>query len=94
MSAPGAEGRTEHDRPTRLDLTRLAEYLVARRPDLLAGPLRAALFTGGRSNLTYLLGCGQREFRSTAAPPPTRPTGTGEARQAEARWTRWVSSRT
>ncbi|MDG4829890.1 phosphotransferase family protein [Solwaraspora sp. WMMD1047] len=48
--------------PAGLDLDRLAGYLRAHRPDLLDGPLRAALIAGGRSNLTYLVGSGDREF--------------------------------
>jgi aminoglycoside phosphotransferase (APT) family kinase protein len=48
--------------PAGLDLDRLAGYLRAHRPDLLDGPLRATLIAGGRSNLTYLVGSGDREF--------------------------------
>ncbi|MEE6263609.1 phosphotransferase family protein [Plantactinospora sonchi] len=48
--------------PSGLDLDRLAGYLGRHRPDLLAGPLRAELLTGGRSNLTYLVRGGDREF--------------------------------
>jgi aminoglycoside phosphotransferase (APT) family kinase protein len=48
--------------PAGLDLDRLAGYLRAHRPDLLDGPLRAALIAGGRSNLTYLVTSGDREF--------------------------------
>ncbi|MGC4807403.1 phosphotransferase family protein [Micromonospora sp. DT233] len=47
--------------PKGLDLDRLAAYLGARRPELAAGPLRARLIAGGKSNLTYLLRCAGRE---------------------------------
>ena len=45
-----------------LDLDRLAGQLRADRPDLLDGPLSAQLIAGGRSNLTYLVRSGAREF--------------------------------
>jgi len=48
--------------PSGLDLDRLAGYLAAHRPDLLAGPPRAELLAGGKSNLTYLVRTGEREF--------------------------------
>ncbi|MFD0973822.1 phosphotransferase family protein [Plantactinospora endophytica] len=48
--------------PSGLDLDRLAGHLAAHRPDLLTGPLRAELIAGGRSNLTYLVQAGEREF--------------------------------
>ncbi|MFB9238016.1 phosphotransferase family protein [Plantactinospora siamensis] len=48
--------------PAGLDLARLAGHLREHRPDLLAGPLRAELIAGGRSNLTYLVSAGDREF--------------------------------
>ena len=48
--------------PSGLDLDRLAGYLAGHRPDLLAGPPRAELIPGGRSNLTYLVHTGDREF--------------------------------
>ncbi|MCT2588887.1 phosphotransferase family protein [Streptomyces sp. N2-109] len=41
------------DNPPGLDLARLAAYLGRERPDLAAGPLRAEVIEGGRSNLTY-----------------------------------------
>ncbi|GIJ39864.1 phosphotransferase family protein [Micromonospora andamanensis] len=47
--------------PAGLDLDRLGGYLAAHRPDLAAGPLRAELIAGGRSNLTYLVHVGDRE---------------------------------
>ncbi|MFD6566414.1 phosphotransferase family protein [Micromonospora profundi] len=47
--------------PAGLDLDRLAGYLAEHRPGLAAGPLRARLIAGGKSNLTYLLSLGDRE---------------------------------
>ncbi|MEU8264543.1 phosphotransferase family protein [Micromonospora sp. NPDC048999] len=47
--------------PRGLDLERLAAYLATHRPELAAGPLSARLIAGGKSNLTYLLRCGDRE---------------------------------
>ncbi|MDH6123778.1 phosphotransferase family protein [Kitasatospora sp. GP82] len=41
--------------PPGLDLARLRERLDAELPGAVRGPLRARLFEGGRSNLTYLL---------------------------------------
>jgi aminoglycoside phosphotransferase (APT) family kinase protein len=41
------------DNPPGLDPGRLAAHLAAERPGLLAGPLRAEVIQGGRSNLTY-----------------------------------------
>ncbi|KJK56384.1 phosphotransferase family protein [Saccharothrix sp. ST-888] len=41
--------------PPGLDLVRLRERLDAELPGTVRGPLRARLFEGGRSNLTYLL---------------------------------------
>ena len=43
------------DTPPGLDLVRLRARLDADLPGLVSGPLRARLFEGGRSNLTYLL---------------------------------------
>nr|MDT0656877.1 phosphotransferase family protein [Micromonospora sp. DSM 115978] len=48
--------------PAGLDLDRLAHYLASHRPDLLDGPPRATLIAGGKSNLTYLVHSGGREF--------------------------------
>ncbi|MFI7553643.1 phosphotransferase family protein [Micromonospora sediminimaris] len=48
--------------PAGLDLDRLGDHLAAHRPDLAAGPLRAELIAGGRSNLTYLVHAGDREM--------------------------------
>ncbi len=45
-----------------LDLARLAGYLRTRVPDLAAEPLSAELIAGGRSNLTYRVCAGDREF--------------------------------
>lgn len=48
--------------PPGLDLDRLHGHLARERPDLAAGPLTAELIVGGRSNLTYLVTDGQREW--------------------------------
>ncbi|MEV4760085.1 phosphotransferase family protein [Micromonospora sp. NPDC049559] len=49
--------------PSGLDLDRLAAYLATHRPELLDGAApRAELIAGGRSNLTYLVRSGAREF--------------------------------
>lgn len=48
--------------PPGLALEPLADYLRARLPDGLAGPLRADLITGGRSNLTYRLTDGRSRW--------------------------------
>jgi aminoglycoside phosphotransferase (APT) family kinase protein len=45
-----------------LDLERLGAYLRETRPGLVAGDLRAALITGGRSNLTYDVTDGHRSW--------------------------------
>ncbi|GIJ80315.1 Predicted kinase, aminoglycoside phosphotransferase (APT) family [Micromonospora phaseoli] len=50
------------DSPAGLDLDRLRGFLAAHRPELAAGPLRAELVAGGRSNLTYLLQAGGQEL--------------------------------
>ena len=46
--------------PPGLDLTRLRPYLEAR--GLTSGPLRAQVYQGGRSNLTYLVDDGTRRY--------------------------------
>ncbi|MEV0426216.1 phosphotransferase family protein [Micromonospora sp. NPDC050495] len=46
--------------PRGLDLDRLRAYLATHRPELAAAPLSARLIAGGKSNLTYLLRCGDR----------------------------------
>ncbi|WP_229401299.1 phosphotransferase family protein [Micromonospora okii] len=64
MTDPGvAEAGTDPsaNAPRGLDLDRLAAYLAVHLPELAAAPLRARLIAGGRSNLTYLLRCGDRE---------------------------------
>jgi aminoglycoside phosphotransferase (APT) family kinase protein len=48
--------------PAGLDLDRLITYLRAHRPELLDGVPRARLIAGGRSNLTYHVHAGAREF--------------------------------
>lgn len=44
--------------PPGLDLAALRAYLDRERPAMVAGPLRAELIAGGRSNLTYFVGDG------------------------------------
>jgi aminoglycoside phosphotransferase (APT) family kinase protein len=64
-SPPPAAGRTALPG---LDLERLRAYLDRERPDLVAGPLTAALISGGKSNLTYLL-CNDRHRWVLRRPP-------------------------
>ncbi|MEU1204575.1 phosphotransferase family protein [Nocardia sp. NPDC005825] len=45
-----------------LDLTRLATWLDGARPGFAAGPLAGRLISGGRSNLTYVVGDGVSEW--------------------------------
>lgn len=45
-----------------VDLERLRDHLRRERPELARGPLTGSLIPGGRSNLTYLLGDGHREW--------------------------------
>lgn len=45
-----------------LDLDRLTRYLERAVPGLLAGPVRAALLPGGRSNLTYAVTDGRSRW--------------------------------
>lgn len=45
-----------------LDLAALRTWLDRERPGLIAGDLSAELITGGKSNLTYSVGDGAREF--------------------------------
>jgi aminoglycoside phosphotransferase (APT) family kinase protein len=45
-----------------LDLAHLSDYLARERPGLAAGPLTGQLIVGGRSNLTYLVSDGRREW--------------------------------
>jgi aminoglycoside phosphotransferase (APT) family kinase protein len=65
MTEPGAPATVRGiapGSPAGLDLQRLADHLAAHRPDLLGGPLHARLIAGGRSNLTYVVTSGDREF--------------------------------
>ncbi|MEV1286396.1 phosphotransferase family protein [Micromonospora sp. NPDC049679] len=48
--------------PAGLDLDRLAGHLARHRPDLVDGALTARLIAGGKSNLTYVVRGGAREF--------------------------------
>ncbi len=48
--------------PTGLDLGRLKAWLETEKPGLVAGDLRATLIQGGRSNLTYAMGDGTRQW--------------------------------
>jgi aminoglycoside phosphotransferase (APT) family kinase protein len=43
-----------------LDLESLTRWLDKNHPGLRAGPLRAELLTGGRSNLTYRISDGEQ----------------------------------
>ncbi|MFV2198970.1 phosphotransferase family protein [Nocardiopsis sp. LOL_012] len=45
-----------------LDPVRLREYLEGAVPGLASGPLTGRVLAGGKSNLTYLVGDGEREF--------------------------------
>ncbi|MBA0126471.1 phosphotransferase family protein [Haloechinothrix sp. YIM 98757] len=45
-----------------LDLARLRTYLGQAAPDLVSGELRGSVIAGGRSNLTYEVGDGRREW--------------------------------
>ncbi|MEH1012995.1 phosphotransferase family protein [Micromonospora sp. CPCC 206060] len=59
-SHPPRPGSTS---PAGLDLDRLTAHLARHRPELTdAGPLRAHLIAGGKSNLTYVVRAGDREF--------------------------------
>jgi aminoglycoside phosphotransferase (APT) family kinase protein len=59
MSAPS---QPPDEDPPGLRRDALAAHLAEHRPDLLAGPLRATLIAGGRSNLTYVVEAGDTEF--------------------------------
>ncbi len=48
--------------PAGLDLTALAGYLAAHRPELATGQLSATLVPGGRSNLTYIVHSGDLAY--------------------------------
>jgi len=52
----------EYPDPPGLDLARVREHLDAELPGTVRGPLRARLFEGGRSNLTYLLEDGRTSW--------------------------------
>ncbi len=62
MTEPAIDDSPPTGSPPGLDLGRLAGYLAEHRPDLADGPPTAQLIAGGRSNLTYLLGAGGRDF--------------------------------
>jgi aminoglycoside phosphotransferase (APT) family kinase protein len=53
---------TAAENPPGLDLAALASYLASHRPGLATGPLTANLVPGGRSNLTYFVSDGTREY--------------------------------
>jgi aminoglycoside phosphotransferase (APT) family kinase protein len=59
MNAPS---QPPEEDPPGLRRDALVAYLTEHRPDLLAGPLRATLVAGGRSNLTYVVQAGDAEF--------------------------------
>ncbi|VXC19694.1 phosphotransferase family protein [Aeromicrobium sp. 9AM] len=48
--------------PKGLDLGALQDWLERERPELVTGPLTASLITGGKSNLTYTLSAGSRDY--------------------------------
>jgi aminoglycoside phosphotransferase (APT) family kinase protein len=48
--------------PKGLDLAALQNWLERERPELVTGPLSASLITGGKSNLTYTLSAGSRDY--------------------------------
>lgn len=48
--------------PQGLDTAAVAAWLTAAVPGAVAGPLEASLITGGKSNLTYLVGDGTHEY--------------------------------
>ena len=48
--------------PKGLDLAALQDWLERERPELVTGPLTASLITGGKSNLTYTLSAGSRDY--------------------------------
>ncbi len=50
------------DDPPGLDLARLGAYLERERPGSAAGPLRAEVIQGGRSNLTYRVQAGTSQW--------------------------------
>ncbi len=50
------------DNPQGLDLASLGEWLAGNRPELVTGTLAATLITGGKSNLTYSVNNGERDF--------------------------------
>ncbi|MHC3428549.1 phosphotransferase family protein [Streptomyces sp. DT18] len=56
------ESSMSEDPPPGLDAGRLRAYLDRERPGLVAGPLRARLIEGGRSNLTYAVTDGARRW--------------------------------
>jgi aminoglycoside phosphotransferase (APT) family kinase protein len=45
-----------------VDLARLGAYLTREHPELARGPLSGQIIPGGRSNLTYVITDGHREF--------------------------------
>ncbi|MQA10692.1 MAG: phosphotransferase [Pseudonocardiaceae bacterium] len=50
------------EQPPGLDLDRVADHLNAERPGLLRAGLTAEVVTGGRSNLTYIIGDGTNSW--------------------------------
>lgn len=48
--------------PKGLDLAALGGWLEREHPELATGPLSASLITGGKSNLTYIVSDGSRDY--------------------------------
>ncbi|TDC57285.1 phosphotransferase family protein [Micromonospora sp. KC207] len=67
--------------PEGLDLDRLAAYLAVHRPELAAAPLRARLIAGGKSNLTYLLRCGEHATERADGQAGARTDGQATGRE-------------
>lgn len=70
----GAAGAPARPTGGALDTGRLAAWLAAEIPAVSA-PVSATLVTGGRSNLTYVIGCAGGERIVLRHPPAGRATG-------------------
>jgi aminoglycoside phosphotransferase (APT) family kinase protein len=86
MTAPDAGRGRALDEPDevrddeRLDPERLRPFLAAALPGA-AGPLAVRQFTKGHSNLTYLVGIGDREVVLRRAPPGAEGRGAHDMRR-------------